>query len=98
MTCTTEDTRTIHRGTTEYLKVELTADVTLDTQPVEFSLDDGTTWLTAEGIGAAAMTRTYRHLLLPEEQPAGSVVEVLVRITDNPEIPIINAGSLTITD
>lgn len=94
--CATEATRTIVRGTTEYLKVELTADVTLDAQPVDFSLDNGETWLAATGLGAAATTRTYQHLLLPAEQPASSTVDVLVRITDNPEIPIINAGTLTI--
>lgn len=95
-TCTDESTRTIVRGSTEYLKVELTADVTLNAQQVDFSLDGGETWLTAEGVGSAATTRTYRHLLLPGEQPAGSSFEVLVRITDTPEIPIISAGSLTI--
>ena len=95
MTCST-DTRSIHRGSTEYLKVTLTSDVTLDAQPVEFSLDDGTTWLSAEAVGSAAMVRQYRHLLTPEEQPDKAAVVVLVRITDNPEIPIIEAGTLSI--
>lgn len=95
-TCTTDDTRVIQRGTTEYLKIELTADVTLDAQPVAFSLDDEATWLTAEGVGSPGLVRTYRHLLLPAEQPDGEQVEVLVRITDNPEIVIISAGTLTI--
>lgn len=94
--CTTDSARTIVRGSTEYLKVELTADVTLDTQAVDFSLDGETTWLTAEAVGSPGTTRTYRHLLLPEEQPDGFSVEVLVRITDAPEIPIIRAGTLTI--
>lgn len=98
MSCTTDEARTIVRGSTEYLKVELTADVTLDAQPVAFSLDDGTTWLAAEAVGSAEMTRTYRHLLLPDEVPTGYSFQVLVRITDNPEIPILSAGYLTVTD
>lgn len=95
-TCTTDDTRTMVRGTTEYLSVTLTADVQLDVQVVEFSLDDQATWLTAEAVGAAGLVRTYRHLLVPAEQPAASSVEVLVRITDTSETPIISAGWLTI--
>jgi hypothetical protein len=96
VTCTTSAERTILRGSTEYLKVELTADVTLDAQAVEFSLDDQATWLPAEAVGSTGTTRVYRHLLTPEEQPGGFTVEVLVRITDTPEVPVINAGTLTI--
>lgn len=96
MTCTSTGTRSIVRGTTEYISVELTADVTLDDQTVEFSFDEGTTWLAAEAVGSTGTTRTYRHLLTTGETPTASSVEVLVRITDTPEIPILNAGTLTI--
>ena len=96
MTCETDNIRTIVRGSTEYLKVTLTADVELDTQDVAFSLDEGTTWLDAEPVGVAGLERVYQHLLIPAEYPDSSVVDVLVRITDNPEIPLIRAGTLTI--
>lgn len=97
MSCSTDEPRTILRGSTEYLKATLTSDVTLDGQTVEFSVDDGTTWLPATAVGPPGTTRTYQHLLLPASQPTpGVMVEVLVRITDNPEIPIIDSGSLLI--
>lgn len=93
---TTTDHWTIRRGTQEYRKVTVTADVTLDTQPVAFSLDGGTTWLDAEWTGSTGMTRTARILLGPDNTPDRRSGAVEVRVTDDPEIPWIKAGTYTI--
>lgn len=88
----------------EYLHVEVTSDVSLDTQPVEFAFltagspDGATVWTAAEWEGTAGTTRTARLLIGPSasvELTAGSYA-VWVRITDTTEAPVRNAGSITI--
>lgn len=96
--CTLEGERDLRKGTKEFVTVTLTSNVTLDSQTVEFSIDDEATWLDAEAVGVAGNVRKYRHLFLPEEiENVNGVVELLVRVTDDPEVPIFPVGSLTIT-
>lgn len=87
--------RTMYRGTVEYLEISIAADEILDAQPVSFSFDRDT-WHPAEWDGVASTTRTARLLLgstvpLPVRSSA-----VYVRLTDNPEIPVMRAGLLRI--
>lgn len=84
-------------GTVEYLDAQITADVTLDdAEPVAFTFDRDT-FHDAEWIGVAGTTRTCRLLVDDSMLPAGAqTVEVFVRITDNPEVPLIPQGSLEI--
>jgi hypothetical protein len=89
--------RTIIRGSIEYLEVTVTCDFTLNTQPVEFSFDQ-TVWRTATWQGSAGTTRTARLLLDSSNTPAGRSATIWVRITDDPEIPILDAGRLNIRD
>lgn len=86
--------RTFIQGTIEYLDVTVTADVNL-TNDVDFSLDVGETWVAAEWIGSAALSRTARYLLDTTEM-ARDVHTVLVRLADTPETPIVSAGSIRI--
>lgn len=89
-------TRQILRGSTEYLEVTVTSTITLDAQPVAFSFDRET-WLPAEWTGTAGTTRTARALVSDANLPQPrSVTPVYVRVTDNPEAPVINAGTLSI--
>lgn len=85
----------MNRETVEYLKVEVEADVTLDTQPVYFSFDNRATWLAAEWAGAVGQTRVARLLIDETNMPAHST-KVYVRVTDDPEAPVILAGALNI--
>lgn len=87
-------TRVLYRGTQEYLDVPLTSDAEL-TGAVEISFDRET-WLTAEWVGDVGTTRTARILVTPNNTPAVSSTDVFVRFTDNPEIPIISAGQISI--
>lgn len=87
--------RVLYRGTQEYIEVELTSTANL-TGTIEFSLDDRETWLTAEWVGDVGTTRTAEYLLTPETTPAASSTDVFVRFTDNPEIPLLNAGQISI--
>lgn len=89
--------RTIVRGSVEYLEVTVTCDFTLSAQPVEFSFDQ-TTWYTAAWQGSAGATRAARLLLNGSNTPAGRSATVWVRITDDPEIPILDAGRLNVRD
>lgn len=67
---------------------------------VQFSFDR-VTWLTADWDGAqwSEGVKKYRvaHLLMTDANlPANGNPVLFVRLTDNPEAPIINAGNLTI--
>lgn len=89
--------RTLYRGTVEYLTGTVEADVTItdsDTVAVSF---DRVTWHTAGWVGAEGTTRTWRILVgdtvaLPGPRESG----VYVRVTDNPEIPVVLAGTVKI--
>lgn len=82
------------RGTTEYLTGTVTADVTLDTQPVAVTFDK-TTFVTAAWTGTAGTTRGWQVLLTDTNLPVNNQSFVYVRVTDNPEIPLFRAGILT---
>lgn len=88
--------RAIIRGSTEYLDVTVHCDFTLSAQPVAFSFDEGSTWLTAAWIGTAGTTRTARLLIDGTNTPAGTGAKVYVKVTDATEIPILNAGRLNV--
>lgn len=95
MTCTAEEPRIVYRGSTEFLDVEVTASVQLDDDtPVAFSFDNRVTWLEAAWEGSPATTRTA-SLLVDDELLGTKSTTVYVRITDNPEVPIVNAGTVS---
>ncbi len=91
-------TISIPEGSVEYLNVDITADVTLDTQPVSVAVSrstpTGTDWQAAEWAGTAGTTRTAR-VLYTADTPG--LYAVWARITDNPETPIIRAGTLSVS-
>jgi hypothetical protein len=89
--------RTMQTGTVEYLEVTITADVDLDTQAVYIRIDRDGDWITAEWTGDVGTKRTARILLGADTPlPAGGGHLVYAKITDNPEAPILGAGSLFI--
>lgn len=90
-------TRELVRGTAEYLTLTVVGNVTLDTQVVEFSFDK-TTWMTAAWQGSAATTRKARVFIEEADMPTSTSTKVYVRVTDDPEIPILIAGQIVIRD
>lgn len=85
------------QGSVEYLYVDVTSDVTLSAQPVAMKVAPTVTqgtWLAAEWMGTEGLTRSCR-ILLDGTLTAGKY-DIFVKITDNTEIPIINAGVLRI--
>jgi hypothetical protein len=91
-------------ASTEYVKVTITSDVTLGAQPVEFAFlatgdpDADTTWHTASWAGDAGTTRAARLLAGPGAvELAAGWWTLWVRVTDDPEIPVREAGPLKIT-
>ena len=89
--------RHVYEGTTEYLTATLTATVTLDAQPVAFSFD-GVTYTSASWVGAAAKRRKAQILLNAGNWPGAGTRTVYVKVTDSPEIPVINVGQVTFHD
>jgi hypothetical protein len=83
-------------GSIEYVVVTVTSDVTLGTQPVVLSLDKGVTWLPCTWVGDPGTTRKARTTDTVTFDPAMPATEVLVRVTDTPEVPIIRAGVLNV--
>lgn len=90
--------QTFVAGSVEYLTVTVTADVTLDTQPVALSLDKGVTWLACTWQGSAATTRKARTTSPITFSGTWRNAAVLVKITDTPEIPIVNAGGISVVN
>lgn len=91
------------RGTTEYLKYLVEADVELDAQPVYFTFDrdDPDAFITAEWAGsdvevAGRHKRVARALVDDSELPASGYAQVFIKVTDNPEIPLIAAGPINV--
>ena len=85
-------------GSEEYLTVTVTADVTLDAQPVALSIDHGATWLPATWQGEPGTTRKVRTdepVTFTRPSPYRPT-SVLVRVTDTPEVPLIAAGSFDV--
>ncbi len=88
----------------EYVRVPVTASVTLDLQTVEMALTPRTatglppetpvSWLAAQWVGDAGLTRSCRTLIGPLTPGA---YDCWVRVTDTPEIPVRVAGTVTAT-
>lgn len=88
------DMTTLYRGTTEYLHIPVTsAEVLSDTVEVSF---DRSTWHAASWIGDPGTTRTARILLGGAVPLPARSTNVYIRFTDSPEMPVVNAGVLTI--
>jgi hypothetical protein len=89
---TTATTRTIYRDSVEYLEVTVTADGVLDAQPVYVSFDR-VDWLECVWQGTAGLTRTAAVLGTNANLPTNTS-DVYVKVTDNPEVPVVHAGRL----
>lgn len=99
----TPDVNDYPRGTTEFVKATVTSGgTTLDTQVVKIALSrsDDHTWLDAHWIGDAGTTRSARTdspvIFSDAGYPARSY-GVFVKVTDDPEVPIIHVGTITIS-
>lgn len=80
--------RIIRQDSKEYVSVTLTSPDDITGDPVAMSFDNGVTWHAAEVTGAEA-----RVLVGPGEiMLAKAKLFVLVKVTDNPEVPIFVAG------
>lgn len=88
--------RIIYTGTIEYLSGTVTANVTIGADVVAVSFDR-VTWYPAAWTGPTGTTQTWQ-LLLGALVPLPSTTNstVFVRVTDNPEAPVMNAGTLTV--
>jgi hypothetical protein len=91
-------------SSTEYLKVSVTADVTLSAQTVDIAVipargrPTAPDWKPAAWTGSPGTTRTAMLLIGPGTSNVVALGEydVWVRATDNPEIPTDPAGRLTV--
>lgn len=95
-------TNEYQRGTVEFVAVPVTANVTLGTQAVKIAISRGDThtWLNAIWIGSSGTTRTARTtgaITFDATTYPASSYGVFVKVTDDPEVPIIRAGTLTIS-
>ena len=94
-------TMTKTRGTIEYVKARISADVALGTQTVAISLTPkggAHTWLPAvwEGLaGTSRVARTQNPVSLDAAYPDRTYL-VHVKVTDSPEVPVIYAGAITV--
>lgn len=88
-------------GSLEYVKATVTADVTLaDAMPVSISLSTGGvhSWRSGTWTGTAAVTRTARTSSPVDFSTlAKGTYVVYVKLTDSPEVPIMQAGTLKVT-
>jgi hypothetical protein len=91
-------------SSTEYLKVAVTADVTLSAQTVDVAViaargrPTAPDWKPAAWTGTPGTTRTAMLLIGPDSDVVLPVADydIWVKLTDNPEIPTDPAGRLTI--
>lgn len=88
--------RHLYTGTTEYVAATITSSVTLDAQVVEFRFGPSAGWITGAWTGTAATQRQARVLINSGNIPAAGTYDLYVRVTDSPEIPIVNAGRITV--
>lgn len=90
----------MERESEEYLRVSVTASVTLSFQPVELAITSGaerpSTWMPGEWEGEPASTRIARVEPGWAIGLAPGTYVVWARVTDAPEIPVINAGKLAL--
>lgn len=88
--------RNIRADSTEYLHITLTADHDITSDTVDVSLDAGANWHTAEHV-----TGGVRLLVGPGASPAialpDGINQVLVRIHDVNETPVLSAGTIFVT-
>lgn len=91
-------TLTLYAPTQEYVSVPVSAtglDISADVVELAFTHDtepEEAQWLTAEWVAGAA-----RILIGTDGHPlVAGAYTVWVRITDNPEIPVLQAGRLNI--
>lgn len=89
------------RGTSEFVKATVTSDVTLDDQTVKIAISRGDdhTWLDAHWLGDAGTTRKVRTdspVTFSTENYPALTYTVFVKVTDDPEAPIIRVGTATI--
>lgn len=102
--CSPSTTRNLrrNRASLEYLTVTVTADVDLDTQVVELATTKAHAqpapgdWRTATWIGDAAHTR-QAQILLDDNDLTPGTWSVFLRLTDVPEVPVLEVGTVTIT-
>jgi hypothetical protein len=102
MTCQTTDVRTWVRGSVDYLTYDVTADVELGDQDVAITFDR-TALIPATWIGTDTENDDHTHtrpcrtvnVISDDDLPAGISAEVFIKITDNPAIPFIDAGTIT---
>lgn len=84
-------------GSVEYLYADIRADHVLGTQAVEMSLSNDATpgpWVAAEWVGDPGKYAAARVLLDGTLTPG--IYNVYVKISDQPEVPIIFAGRMRI--
>jgi hypothetical protein len=105
MTCSSSDLfeRTWPRGSVDYIDAQITlrdglgAALTIkNDEPVAFTFDRET-YYDGEWIGTAGSPRTCQVLIDDSKLPTThDVVDVFVRVTDNPTIQIILVGTLNL--
>lgn len=105
-TCTVDDPIEWPRGTTDYLEGTAYANVDLAAQPVAATFDR-VTFIACSWTGSSTYnpaeefpySRTWRttQVVTDADLPAGITYEVFIRITDNPEISYVEAGTITFT-
>lgn len=92
--------------TTEYVYVPVTADVSLNAQPVEIAIIPVTQeepaeedWYTAAWAGAAGLTRSAKLLVGPDETVTlvDGKYTIWARVTDTPKVPVLKSGLLIVT-
>jgi hypothetical protein len=91
----------LNTNSTEYVNVPLSADHDISSDPVAFSIvargsEPGPVW-TAASVYSGGVAK----LLIGPASSYGSLAvgnyDVYVKITDNPEVPVLFAGQLRIT-
>jgi hypothetical protein len=91
----------INRDSVEYVKVPVTAPagVTISDQEVEIAIvETAAQPIEADWRTATWSANTARVLVGPgSQQLTPGVYKVWVRVTDNPEIPVLSAGVITVT-
>ena len=101
-----QPTITLRRGGVEYLHWRVTGlPAAVETDAVEASVDNGATWhpatVAAWAFGAVTLSLLVAHPAVVPTPPGAVVlrtgpVEVLVRLTDSPEVIIRPGGTITV--
>jgi hypothetical protein len=98
MECGTE---LMNTNSTEYLNVTLSADHDISADPVAFSIvskgsEPGPVW-TSASVYTAGVAKLLVGPASPYGQLTAGIYDIYVKITDNPEVPVLLAGQLRIT-